>query len=118
MTPTQRPGPLPESESPLSGRVFCPAATRCQQRCGPRFTFCSLLACAQVLLGFPRPLQPGGGASVPGAGVYVPEGPAVSSEELGQHRVFAAVRPLVLVLAGESQVRSSAPKKFQLSGLI
>lgn len=60
---------------------------------------------SQVLLGVPRPLQQGGRAPVPHAGVLLPEGPAVPPEELGQRRVLAAVGPLVLQLSGESEVR-------------
>ena len=56
----------------------------------------------QVLLGFPRSLQPRGRAPVPGAGVHLSEGPPVSPEELWQHRVAATVGPILVVLPGES----------------
>ena len=59
----------------------------------------------QVLLGFPRSLQPGGGAAVPGPGVIVSESPAGPPEERGQPDVTARLRPLLLLLPGEPQVR-------------
>lgn len=45
----------------------------------------------QVLLGFPRPLQQGGGAAVPGSGVVLSESSAGSSEERRQSDVSARV---------------------------
>lgn len=65
--------------------------------------FCFLL---KVLLGLPRPLQPGGGASLSGARIHLSEGSTVVPEELRQRRVSASVRPLVFVLSGESEVRN------------
>ena len=59
----------------------------------------------QVLLELPRPLQPGGGASVPGPGVVLSEGPAGPPEERRQPGLTAGLGPLVLLLTGESQVR-------------
>lgn len=61
----------------------------------------------QVLLGFPQSLQPRGRAFVPHLGVFLSEGPAVTFEELWQHRVLATVGSLLLQLPGESQVRLS-----------
>lgn len=106
-TPTLRPGPSPGSE--------CPAFAGCLLPDGQQVSHSPPPPSPQVLLGFPRPLQPRGRAPVPGAGVHLSEGPAVSPAQLGQHRVAAAVGPLVLVLAGEPQVRS--PAHCQLSSI-
>ena len=57
-----------------------------------------------MLLGFPWPLQPGGGASVPGTGVVLSEGSPVPPEGLRQHRVPPAVGPILVFLAGEPEV--------------
>lgn len=42
----------------------------------------SVVPSFQVLLGFPQSLQPGGRTFVPHLGVFLPEGPAVTFEEL------------------------------------
>ena len=64
-----------------------------------------------MLLGFPQSLQQGGGAPVPQPGALLPEGSAEPPEELGQRGVAAPVGPLVLQLAGESQVRAAAAER-------
>lgn len=46
---------------------------------------------SEVLLGFPQSLQQRSRALIPHPGVLLPEGLAVPLEELGQHRVFAAI---------------------------
>lgn len=69
----------------------------------------------QVLLGFPQSLQPRGRAFVPHLGIFLPEGPAVTFEELWQHRVLATVGSLLLQLPGESQVRLSVSLPLHLN---
>lgn len=58
-----------------------------------------------MLLEFPRALPAGGGAALPGPGVVLSESSADSPEERRQHDVTARLRPLLLVLAGEPEVR-------------
>lgn len=59
----------------------------------------------QVLLEFPQSLPSGGGATLPGPGVVLSESSAGSPEERRQSDVAARLRSLLLVLAGEPQVR-------------
>lgn len=61
-----------------------------------------------MLLEFPRALPAGGGAALPGPGVVLSESSADSPEERRQHDVPARLRPLLLVLAGEPEVRRGA----------
>lgn len=87
----------------VPGRV--PSGTRQSSAKLPRPRGNGELCFPEVLLGVPQSLQQRSGALVPHAGVLLPEGPAVPLEELRQHRVFAAIRPLVFQLSRESEVR-------------
>ena len=73
----------------------------------PRLFF--LTIAGQMLLGIPWPLQPGGGAFVPGTGIVLSEGSPVPPERLRQHRVPPPVRPLLVLLAGEPEVLKQQP---------
>lgn len=93
-------GPRPGSKSDLQQNLaeFYPSEPGLDSltvACCPRL---------QVLLGLPRPLQPGGGASVPGSGVVLSEGSAGSAGGRGQHDITAGVGPLVVFVPGEPEV--------------
>lgn len=76
-----------------------------KQNMASGWLFCPSGLPSQVLLEFPWSLQPGGGAPVPESGVVLSEGSAGSPEERRQSDVAARLRPLVLLLPGEPQVR-------------
>lgn len=93
-----------------SGCAFVPQPPKTCQGCVH-----SAVCHFQVLLGFPQSLQPRGRAFVPHLGVFLPEGPAVTFEELWQHRVLATLGSLLLQLPGESQVRLSGSLPLHLN---